>query len=420
MSVVVIGANHRTAPLELLEKMALDGERLSKYLDALCARDHISEAVIVSTCNRTEIYVVAEQFHGAYRDVRDLVSDLTYLPPDEFTDHLDVAWDADAVQHLFRVSSGLDSVVVGEHEILGQVRTAWDLARDRGAAGPTLNLLFRHALECGKRARTETSISRSVTSVSQAAVVMAAERLGTLAGRRAVVLGAGDMGRGMVHLLADVDVDSLTVVNRDATRAAEVAALVDGRSAPLSGLAAELAEADVLFTATGASEAILGPDEITAVMAGRADRALLVVDIAVPRDVDPAVAAIDGVELLDMSDLQAFCDVGLAERRREVPAVEEIVDSELTRWSSLVSSREVAPLVGEIHRRSEAVRQAELERYAAKLATLSPAEREAVEALTRGIVAKMLHTPTVRLKDAAGSPRGERLATSVRDLFEIE
>ncbi len=420
MSVVVIGANHRTAPLDLLERMALDADRLPKYLDAIREREHVSEAVIVSTCNRTEIYVVAEQFHGAYRDVRDLVSDLTYLPPDEFTDHLDVAWDIDAVEHLFRVASGLDSVVMGEHEILGQVRTAWDQARELGAAGPTLNLLFRHALETGKRARTETAIARSVTSVSQAAVVMAGARIGSLADRHLVVLGAGDMGRGMVHLLAEVEPASLTVVNRNEVRAAEIASLVQGRSAPIDALDAELREADVLFTATAASSAILGPEEMSRIMAERGGRPLLVVDIAVPRDVDPAVAGIEGIDLLDMDDISAFCDAGLAERRREVPAVEAIVDQELLRWSERHTSREVAPLVGEIHRRAEAIRAGELERYTSKLASLDPAEREAVEALTRGIVKKLLHTPTVRLKDAAGSPRGERLTRSIRDLFELE
>jgi len=420
VSVVVIGANHRTAPLDLLEKMALDADRLPKYLDALRDREHVSEAVIVSTCNRTEIYVVAEQFHGAYRDVRDLVSDLTYLPPDEFTDHLDVAWDIDAVEHLFRVASGLDSVVMGEHEILGQVRTAWDRARELGAAGPTLNLLFRHAIETGKRARTETAIARSVTSVSQAAVVMAADRLGSLAGRHVVVLGAGDMGRGMVHLLAEVEPASLTVVNRNEVRAAEIASLVAGRSAPMTALDAELRGADVLFTATASSTPILGPDEVARVMTERNGKPLLVVDIAVPRDVEPAVAELPGVELLDMDDIRAFCEAGLAERRREVPAVEAIVDAELGRWADRYSSREVAPVVAEIHRRAEEIRAGELGRYAAKLSSLDPAEREAVEALTRGIVAKLLHTPTVRLKDAAGSPRGERLTRSLRDLFELE
>ncbi len=420
MSVVVIGANHRTAPLDLLEKMALDGERLEKYLTALSYRDHITEAVIVSTCNRTEIYVVAERFHDAYRDVRDLVSDLTYLPPDEFTDHLDVSWDADAVRHLFSVASGLDSVVIGEHEILGQVRTAWDAARELGTAGPQLNLLFRSALECGKRARTETAISRSVTSVSQAAVVMATERLGTIAGASVVVLGAGAMGRGMVNLVSDLSPASITVVNRSPERAAELASAVHGRSAVLDDLVSELAPADVLFSATGAPAALVSRADMELVMAARNGRPLLIVDIAVPRDIEPSIESIDGVELLDMVALQSLCDRGVAERRRELPAVELIIDHEIERWADRASSRQVAPLLAEMFGSADQVRLGELDRFAPKLATMDPAQREIVEALTKSIVAKLIHPPTVQLKDAAGTARGDRLAAAMRDLFRLD
>lgn len=420
MSVVVIGANHRTAPLDLLEKMALDGERLEKYLTALSDRDHISEAVIVSTCNRTEIYVVAERFHDAYRDVRDLVSDLTYLPPDEFTDHLDVSWDADAVRHLFSVASGLDSVVIGEHEILGQVRTAWDSARTLGTAGPQLNLLFRSALECGKRARTETAISRSVTSVSQAAVVMAADRLGSIEGTSVVVLGAGAMGRGMVNLLSDNRPAAIAVVNRSAAAAAEVASSVEGRAAGLADLTVELLSADVMFSATGASTPLVSRADMEAVMAARNGRPLLIVDIAVPRDVEPSVESIDGISLLDMEALQEFCDRGLAERRRELPAVQSIIDHELDKWADRASSRQVAPLLAAMFGTAEQVRTGELDRFAAKMATLDPAQREVIEALTRSIVAKLIHAPTVELKDAAGTARGDRLAAAMRDLFHLD
>ena len=253
MSVVVIGVNHRTAPLSLLEKFAVDGERRTKYLDALLACDHVSEAVILSTCHRTEIWVVAEKFHGAFGDVRDVLCDLTYLPPDAFADHLSAEYDLDAVRHLFEVAAGLESVVVGEHEILGQVADAWETARLAGATGPTLNLLFRHAVEVGKRARTETAIARSVTSVSHAAVVMASEQLGSLAGADVSVLGAGAMGRGMVDLLSDHGVAGITVLNRSLHRAEELAtATVGGRAAGLDALGDELRTTDVLFTSTGA------------------------------------------------------------------------------------------------------------------------------------------------------------------------
>lgn len=424
MSLVVIGASHRSAPLEMLERMAVDAERLPKLLDDLAGRDHVSEAVLVSTCNRTEVYVVAERFHGAYRDVRDFFADLTFLPPDVFTDHLVVAHDGDAVRHLFRVAAGLESAVVGEHEILGQLRTAWETARDQGAAGPQLNLLFRHAVETGKRARTESSIGRHVTSVSQAAVVMAASSLGSLAGRRAVVLGAGDMGRGVVQLLAEHRPADLVVVNRSAERAAELAVGVGSgdlgiRAGGLDQLTRELSSADVLFTCTAARDPLLDVASFRSVMAARQGRSLLVVDIAVPRDVDHAVAELAGVELLDMDDLARFTDAGMAERRREVPVVEAIVEDEARRHDHDVSAREVAPLIAEVRAMAEEIRRSELDRHAGRLAGLDDAQRAAVDALTQAVVAKLLHQPTVRLKDAAGTLRGERLSLALRDLLDL-
>lgn len=423
MSIVVIGASHRSAPLELLEAMAIDADHLDKALDDLLGREHLSEAVVVSTCNRTEVYVVAERFHGAFGDVRDFFSDLTFLPPDRFADELVVSHDDDAVRHLFRVAAGLESAVVGEHEILGQVRTAWERARQQGSAGSTLNLLFRHALEAGKRARTDTGIARHVTSVSQAAVVMAAEQVGGLAGRRAVVLGAGDMGRGMVHLLAEHDLAELVVVNRSAQRAEELASAhgpeTAVRAAAYGHLHLELVDADVLFTATGSDQPILAPAEMEPLMSSRGGRELLVVDIAVPRDVVPAVGDIPGITLVDMVGLGAFAERGLAERRREIPAVEAIVDDEVDRYSADASSRQVAPLVADLYELGDSVRSAELARHAARLATMSDADRETVEAVTRAVVAKLLHTPTVRVKDAAGTLRGERLAANLRELFDL-
>lgn len=419
MSLVAIGLNHKTVPLDLLERMSLGESDLPKALHALVSRPHVSEAVVLSTCNRTEVYVFAERFHGAYQDVRDTLAELCHLLPEEFSEYLYAHYDLDATHHLFTVVSGLDSAVVGENEVLGQVRRAWEVAQAEATAGASVNRLFRHAVEVGKRARTETGISRHITSVSQAAVAMAAERLGGLEGRRVLVLGAGEMGEGMAVSLAGAGVDEMVVVNRTFEHGAELAARVQGRAARLTELAGELAAADVLLTSTGATSMIVESADIAAVMQARAGRPLLIVDIAVPRDVDPAAAALDGVTLLDMSDLTAFAEAGLRERRREVDAVTRIIEDELGRYLAQSSAREVAPLVGALHERAEAVRVAELERQRNRLADLNAAERAAVEAVTRGIVAKLLHTPTVRLKDAAGTARGERLAESLRDLFEL-
>ena len=419
MSLVAIGLNHKSVPLDLLERMSLGESDLPKALHALVSRPHVSEAVLLSTCNRTEVYVFAERFHGAYQDVRDTLAELCHLMPEDFSEYLYAHYDLDATHHLFTVASGLDSAVIGETEVLGQVRRAWEVAQTETTAGPSVNRLFRHAIEVGKRARTETSISRHITSVSQAAVAMAAERLGGLEGRAVLVLGAGEMGEGMAVSLAGAGVREIVVVNRTWENGVELAARVNGRAARLADLPAELAAADVLLTSTGATSMIVESADVAAVMRSRAGRPLLIVDIAVPRDVDPAAAALDGVTLLDMSDLTAFAEAGVRERRREVDAVGRIIEEELGRYVAQSSAREVAPVIAALHDRGEAIRLAELDRQRSRLAELSAAERATVEAVTRGIVAKLLHTPTVRLKDAAGTARGERLAESLRDLFEL-
>ena len=422
MSVVVVGLNHRTVPLDLLERMNVSESRLPKALADLCSRDEIGEAVLLSTCNRTEVYAVVERFHPAYQDIRNFLSEIAYLPPEAFSDHLYTHYDNDAAAHLFGVAAGLDSAVLGESEILGQVKAAWELAKTEAATGASLNMLFRHALEVGKRARTETGIARHITSVAQAAVAMATDRLGTLAGRRILVLGAGDMGRGIVASLAEAhptDPPELLVANRTWAKAQELADSVGGRAVHVDDVPAVLSDVDVLLTSTGASSIMFEQSDFAPTLAARAGRSLLIVDIAVPRDIDVAVGDLDGVTLLDMDDLRVFAEAGVKERRREVAAVDTIVAAELDRFLSVSTAREVAPLVTAVRDRAEDIRLGELDRYRARLEGLDAREREAVEALTRGILAKLLHEPTVRLKDAAGTPRGERLAESLRTLFDL-
>jgi glutamyl-tRNA reductase len=420
VSVVVIGLNHRTAPLDLLERMAVSERQLPKALHDITSREHVSEAMVLSTCNRTEVYAVAERFHGAYSDIRGFLADFSFLPPDEFADHLYVHYDAAAAAHLLTVTAGLDSAVLGESEIQGQVKQAWERARAEGAAGPALNLLLRHALEAGKRARSETGIARHIASVSQAAVALAAEQLGTVAGTSVLVLGAGGMGEGMAVALAGAGAAEVLVANRTATKAADLAARVGGRAVSLVEVPDRLADVDVLLTSTGSQAPMIGYADVAGVMAARPDRPLLVVDIAVPRDVDPAVAEIDGVTLLDMDDIRRFAEAGVAGRRREVAAVEAILADELDRYVSATSAREVAPMVVALRERAEAVRVSELERVRARYDDLDSRQNDIIDAVTRGIVAKLLHQPTVVLKDAAGSPRGDRLVAALRELFEIE
>ena len=419
MSVVVVGLNHRTVPLDLLERMTVPSSLLPKALADLTSREHVTEAVVLSTCNRIEVYAFAEKFHGAYQDIRNFFAEVSHVAPEEFSDHLTSLYDGDAARHLFSVASGLDSAVLGEHEILGQVRTAWEVSSAEGAVGPVLNPLFRHALEVGKRVRTETAISRNITSVSQAAVAMATDRLGGLEGRQVLVVGAGEMGEGLARALHSGGVAGIRVANRTWDRAVEVAERLGGVPVRLDDLPHHLAEVDVLLTSTGASAVILEHGDLASVVGERHGRDLLVVDIAVPRDVDPAAGEIEGVTLLDMDDLREFAEVGIRERQREVTAVQAIVDAELDRYVDESTARSVAPLVASLRSRGDLVRSGELERLAARLGYLDDRQREAVEALAAGIVGKLLHEPTVRMKDAAGTARGERLAEALRDLFDL-
>lgn len=419
MSVVVIGLNHRTVPLDLLERMTVNEANLPKALADLVGRDHVSEAVVLSTCNRTEVYASVERFHAAYADIREFLSGLAFLPPEAFGDHLYAHYDEAAAQHLFSVAAGLDSAVLGESEILGQVRTAWERAHTEEAAGSTLNMLFRHALEAGKRARTETAIGEKTTSVSQAAVAMAAERLGGLAGRSVLVVGAGEMGEGLVRSLIDAGAAPVQVANRTWDRAKDLANRVGATAIHLDDLPRALSDVDLLLTSTGATSIIVEHADIEPVVDARAGAPLLIVDIAVPRDVDAAAGTLPGVTLLDMDDLRAHAELGLAERRREVAAVRSIVEDEVIRFQARTTAREVAPLVAALRQKAEDLRVAELDRQQGRLAALTPEQREAVDAATKAALAKLLHEPTVTLKAAAGTPRGERLAEALRELYDL-
>jgi glutamyl-tRNA reductase len=416
VSIVVIGLNHRTVPLDLLERTTVAPDALPKALHDLVTRPNISEAVLLSTCNRTEVYAVAERFHGAYQDIRDFLCQLAGMAPEDLQPHFYSQHDVAAVAHLFSVAAGLESAVVGESEILGQVRSAWLSAQAQGTARAALNLLFRHALEAGKRARTETGIGRSTASVSHAAVEMATERLGTLTGARVLVVGAGAMGEGIVTALAGAGVGEVVVVNRSLERAEALAARVGGRAAPVASLPSALADAEVLLTSTGAGSVVI---EAEVVERAKAGRPLLVVDVAVPRDVDPAVADVPGVTLLDLDDLRDWAARGAAERATEAAKVGHIVAEEVGRYSEEAVARQAAPLVAQLRERAEAIRRRELERFETRLATLDDRERAAVENLTNAIVAKLLHEPTAQLKREIGTPRGERNAAAVRDLFDL-
>ncbi len=419
MSLIALGCTHRSSSLEMLERLAVVADDLPKALHSLVSAENLSEVVVLSTCHRTEVYAYAERFHGGCADVRDFLARHSGLAPEMVADEIHTRHDADAVRHLFGVTAGLDSVVIGEHEILGQVRTAWQAAQAEHATGATLDRLFRRAVETGKRARATTAIGRGITSVSQAAVALAAEHLGGLEGRRVLVLGAGEMATGTLAALADAKLAELAVVNRTWARATEAARACGGRPVRLSHLQDALESADLLVTTTGATDIIVEHSNVTEVMGARAGAPLLIVDVAVPRDVDPAAGELNGVTLLNMDDISAYVGRGHHGRNLETREVRAIVESEVDRYQAELSARTVAPLISAMRGRATDIAERELARHRGRLGDLDAAQQAAVESLVRGITNKILHEPTVRLKDAAGHARGDRLAEAVRDLFDL-
>ena len=420
MSVVVIGLSHRTTPVELLERMAVPAAGLSKALHTLQRSENLAEVAVLSTCNRTEVYARCTRFHPAVEEVRNFLTDLAGSDPDVFADHLYTYHDDAAVAHLFGVAAGLDSMIVGEGEILGQVREAWLAAEREGTVGQSLSVALRQAVEVGKRSRTETEIGRHAVSVSSAAVAVAAEQLNGLEGRRVLVIGAGDVGEGMAVALSGAGVAEIIVANRTPERAEALADRIGGRAIALDAVADHIVQADLLLASTGAADVLVERADIEAAMSRRGDRALLIVDVAVPRNIDPGVGQVFGVTLLDIDDLKAFAAQSLEQRRQEIGRVRAIINDELDRFRDERSAREVAPLVAALRDRAEHLRLAELDRHRTRLAGLDPAARETVEAVTRGLVNKLLHDPTVRVKRAAGSARGELYADALAELFDLD
>jgi glutamyl-tRNA reductase len=417
MSILAIGVNHRSGPLSLLERVTMSPAVVPKAVAGLAALDNIREVAVLSTCNRTEIYAVTEKFHGAYADIRDFLCDLGDLPADALLPYLFAQHDDAAVGHLFEVAAGLDSAVVGESEILGQVRQAWEIAQAEGGARGTLNLLFRHALGVGKRARTETGIGRGTASVSHAAVEMAVDRLGSLVGSRVLVIGAGAMGEGITVALHRAGASEVLVANRTAERGHALAERVGGLAVGFERLAEAVGMADLVLTCTGSEEPVLTSEFLS--LARSPARPLLIVDIAVPRDVAEEVGELPNVTVCDLDDLRDWADRGRTHRLGEVDLVRAIVREELERFGSESTALQATPLVIALRDRAETIRDAELKRYATRLAGLPADQRDAVEALTRSLVAKLLHHPSVRLKQQAGSPQGERNAAAVADLFDL-
>ncbi len=426
MSVVVVGIEHQQAPLELLERVTIGDADLAKTLSTLRAAENVQEAVVLSTCLRTEVYAVVDRFHDAVDGVCELLATHAGLDPESVQEHAAVRFDDDVAVHLFSVASGLESAVLGETEVLGQVRRAWERAREERASGPVLGELFRNAVQAGKRVRAETAISRGTTSFSFAAIELASmRRSGGLAGAAVAIVGAGEMGSGIVHAIGRLpDASrpvSIVVVNRSAERARELVgaapAGVRATTAGLDELAGVVAESDVVFTAVEAGGHVLDAARLRT--AAARPGGLLVVDLGMPRNVDPDAGALDGLTLLDMDDLRSAVTRAIDERRVEAERAAQIVSDELVRFRAQSRERGAAPVVSALRTRLEEVRANELARHRARLSGHGEGVFEEVDEVTRAVLAKVLHEPTVVLRETSGTSKGERLVEALRALFDL-
>jgi len=420
MSLVVVGLNHHTTTVDLLEQITVAKSGLPKALDDLAGRPHLAEVVLLSTCNRTEVYVRTTRFHDGIEAVRNFLAEHSGIALDELDERLYTFHDDAAVAHLFSVASGLDSMIIGEGQILGQVRTAWLSAEECGSTGSLISRAFRHAVEVGKRARTETGIARHAVSVSSAAVQVAADRLGSLEGRRVLLIGAGEVSEGMAVALAGAGVAEIVVANRSQARGRELAQRFGGRSVSLDEMLETLVTCDVLLTSTDAPGTLIERSEMEEVIRRRDGRALLVVDVAVPRDVDPGAGQVFGVTLLDIDDLKAIGEQSLETRRGEVGRVREIITEELERFRVETLAREIAPTITALRARADDIRASEIEQAQARLAELDPAAAALVEQITNSVVNKLLHEPTVRLKEASGTDQGDIYVDALVALFALD
>jgi glutamyl-tRNA reductase len=433
VNLIVVGASYRTAPVSILEQVAVAPPDLAAVLDRLLAQSYVGEAVVLSTCNRVEVYAAVNGFHGGLGEICAVLGERAGRTANDLAEHLYVHYDAAAVQHAFRVASGLDSMVVGEAQILGQLRDAYQAAIDSESAGRLLHELMQQALRVGKRAHTETGIDRAGQSVVTAALGVAASALAgdhecllgidcehpvaDLAGRPALVIGAGAMGSLSLATLARSGAGPLTVTNRGSGRAERLAAAYGATAVPFADLPAAMSGVDVVATATASTEHVLTRAAVSRAVEGR-DRPLVILDLAVPRDVEPAAADVPGVVVIDIDRLAASLRTGPA--AADEAAVEAIVAAEVEAFLAWMRGTDVAPTVAALRTRADDVVAAELRRLSQRRPDLTDEQRADVAHTVHRVVQRLLHSPTVRVRQLAAEPGGDQYTALLRELFDLE
>jgi glutamyl-tRNA reductase len=413
---LALGASHKTASLELRERIALPTGRAARVLAELTEHDAIHEAVALFTCNRTELYLITADAVEGENAALGILSRQAGLRPTELFGSLYSLRGREAVEHLFAVTGGLDSMIVGEAEIQGQVKRAYEMALVEGVSGPVSNRLFRDALAAGKRVRSETGVTRNNVSVSTVAVQLAGEFLGDLAERRVLVIGAGENAELTARALRDRGVETLFVANRRYDRALGLAQRFGGRAVTFDDMPRELEAADIVVTSTGAPHQILGRDELEFVAASRMGRPLVLIDLAVPRDIEPSVRDCPGIALYDMDDLQRAVARNMDAREAEAAEALVLVREEVARFEDWMASLDVVPTISALRRRADEVVEQVLRENESRWETLSAADRERVEVMARAVVSRLLHEPTVRLKDRSSY----HYLHTIRELFGLD
>jgi len=414
---VLVGISHRVAPVALRERVALTERQAEALVSGLCGERLISEAVAISTCNRTELYVVGDPAL-AEQAALERLAEHAGIEAGELWSAVYTPRNCDAARHLFRVTSGLESMVIGEHEIHGQVRRAYEAARTAGTSGPLTNRLFAAALQTGKRVRAETKIARSHVSLSSVAVDLAEQLLGDLGGRPVVIIGAGETSELTAQALAARGVSTIFVANRHADRARSVAQRFGGQVVGLERLPETLEAADIVLASTSSPHAIVGHEELELVMEARERRPLLLIDIAVPRDIDPRCGALDGVTLRDIDDLESAVAENLSSRAADLPAAEAIVEQEIVRFARWLGQLDVRPTIAALRRRGDEIVERVLEENGGRWETASKRDLARIEALARAIMSRLLHEPTIRLQ-SLDAERSHGSIELLRDLFAL-
>ena len=419
MNLILVGMNHRTAPVEVRERMHVQESRLIPALNALVRHDGILEGMIVSTCNRVEVIVNADDKADAAPAIRQFLSGYHRCDLRDYESYFYWHRQRDAVRHLFRVASSLDSMILGEPQILGQMKQAFATARAAGTLNGTLHEVINQALAVGRRVRRETALGTAAVSVSYAAVELAKKIFGSLAGKTVFVIGAGKMSELAARHLLSSGASAILVTNRTYQRAVQLADAFRGTAIQFDQLLEHVDQADIIISSTGAPHFIITKDRAERILAARRNRPIFFVDIAVPRDIDPSVNDLDNAFVYDIDDLQSVVAANIKQREREAVWAEEIVEQEVQRMMRHLASQEVVPTIMALEDKLNCIREGEMERFQGRLSTLTPEQRETVEALTHGIVNKILHGPIIELKRGAGSPEHGALVQIIRRIFGV-